>query len=160
MSHSPPPPFPPPCVVASRWRNLKICRKPYGMWCWFINQVMGSFQIMGKSSNLSLNWGKRWQHIHPNEEFGWICWIYIIWSFQIMGQSSNLRLNLGKRWQHIHPNEEWMDYWCFPFIKQTKKQTNKKTPIQKKKNKKNDKQITNESRIYLHVLKNQCDVFW
>ena len=54
-----------------------------------------------------------------------------------------------------------MDYWCFPFMKQTKKQTNKKIPIQKKKKKtKNGKQITNESRIYLHVVKNQCDVFW
>ena len=77
----------------------------------------------------------------PNEEFGWICWMYIIWRFQITGQSSNLSLNWGKRWQHIHPNEEWMDYWCFPFVKQTKKQTNK-------------------NKNHLHVLKNQCDVFW
>ena len=38
-----------------------------------------------------------------------------------------------------------MDYWCFPVIKQTKKnkQTNKKTPIQLK------KRVNNERVAYI-----------
>ena len=45
-------------------------------------------------------------------------------------------------------------------FKKNKKKKKQKNPNKKKKKKKNDKQIANESQIYLHVLKNQCDVFW